>query len=320
MLERATWIALTLSLASAGCAMEMDDGAAYGFDPDDDVAASTEALSRVRVRLGRHSGAPVDLGPASDRTCFITGINGFLLGSVVNGRYREAAVDVYVNRGRWYASTKAGADNAGNTYPVPPEVSVACVNVPYQSTRVMTWNNSGTQATYNRVPRQANRSCFLSYVASTAGFAPTGGYRFLQVTEGDTHWSFDGSYSPPVGGLPPPNVWARAVCIDFPTSGQWDYEWAAGTNASNTVLEHTVVRQWYPSGPELGANDYQCGLTGVGGNHHLITPDPFVQNNQTTVGTGDVFGNPTDQWRLTATNGRWLSTRCVRARRSVRGG
>lgn len=323
----AAWMAPTLCLALAGCAMEMGDESAYELDPEGDIGASTEGLvARVRVRMNRHSGAPIDLGATSDRTCFITGINGFLVGSYVNANWREAAVDVYAEDGRWYASTHAGADNFGVPYPSPPEVSVACVNVPYDQTKRMYWDNSGTMTTTNAVPWQPNRSCFLARVAATNGLSlASPGNRHVEIIReqigSHDYFTLNGSYSPPIGGGPPPNVWAEAVCIDFPTYGGWDYGWGAGTNSSNNVLEHEVVRQWYPNGPALGANDYQCGLTAVGGNHLLISPDPFGQNNQTSVGTRDaVFGTPTDQWRLTATNGRWFSTRCVRANRPVRGG
>jgi len=329
MLKRtslAAWMAATLCLALAGCAMEMGDESAYELDPEGDIGASTEGLvARVRRRVHRHVGAPVDLGSTSDRTCFITGINGFLVGSYVNGNWREASVDVYVEDGRWYASTHAGADHTGATYPVPPEVSVACVNVPYEATQHMYWDNAGTATTTNAVPWQSNRSCFLSRVAATNGLSlASPGNRHVEITEeyigSQLYFTLNGSFSPPIGGGPPPNVWAEAVCIDFPSFGQWDYGWGAGTNASNTVIASDYVRQSYPSGAILGANDYQCGLTEVGGNHLLISPDPFVQYNQTSVSTRDIFGNPTDHWRLTATNGRWFSARCVRANRPVRGG
>jgi hypothetical protein len=268
------------------------------------VAKASEAVSWVEdVYWGQwgNSGPDFDMGPASDRTCFLTGVHGQLLGTTTNvvDYSTEATARVYIDwsTNHWFLQTHQGVGNGVNA-------RAACV--PYANNRQifssvygqMIPNDTGEGVrSIVYIPASPNRQCFLSGLSAWNGFNQQGaqGDAYLW-TPGPTstgqdpnNWQFitDVEYAWQVPSYNQvPGGSAEAVCVDVgPVQG------GVGPLSQDSVY-------WFSNEPNLA-----CGLTFIGG---TLSSDPLGGND----GVGLSYGGGGGWWGINATSGKSVATTC----------
>jgi hypothetical protein len=220
------------TLACAGCvvAEESED------DPRDDDEGGviiTERLGEAAAPLtsihtsGTFSthGAVVNLGSDSDRTCFLRGVTGALLGW--NGyTYAESRARVYRSGGNWYAEAMEGYGTGVKTHYmcITNVANRISVNKPlYWNTTALTIANSAT----------GNRKCFISGLRAYEGFTNALAYAEV-IPNGSGGYVVDGAMVEQTGQVYPNNNGGSVdvTCVDVPSTY---YEWKTQTSGTYQI-------------------------------------------------------------------------------------
>jgi hypothetical protein len=130
--------------------------------------------------------APVALGSAGDRACFLTRMSGAFNGG---GEH----IETYVSNGQWYLGGGAGTNSVC--------ASARCaLNMPYSAETV--WSQSDSSA--HMLDVEAGRACFLTGVSG----AYWGGGEIVAAYRQNGSWYIG-------GGSLQSGVSARARCLSF---------------------------------------------------------------------------------------------------------
>lgn len=224
------------SLALAACGVEAPEEAADGPAETEDVTLGQTEQDLSWVLATPHSctgsACYFDLGPTTDRTCFLSG----LWGSMSSG---SASVLTYAD-GRY--KLRIGA-------PVGRTITAFATCIAATSHRIEGFWTGGHAATPINGTVTSTRRCFLSEIdnnVTTRGFDTTSDY--AQVwKDGSGQWYIGGSLS---GGS---NARAAATCVDVPNdNGLWGIVANPGGDVGFDLAENV--------------GGVACGLTKLGGN------------------------------------------------------
>jgi hypothetical protein len=246
-----------------------------------------------------NNGPDFPLGSASDRTCFLTGVHGQLLGtttSVASGTPAAARVFVDYSTNQWFLQTHQGVGDGVNA-------RAACV--PYTGNRAFFFSGSGYMydngspdgvRSVVTIPQSSpNRQCFLTGVSAWNGFneqwAPGAAYLWApgSTDVNPNAWLFvtDVQYAiNPYGYGLTPGGSAEAVCVDVGSVQGW-----VGPLSQNSVW-------WFSNEANLA-----CGLTTIAGQ---LSSDPLGGND----GVGLSYGNGSSWWGVNATSGKTVAATC----------
>src|SRR5262245_55252927 len=142
--------------------------------------------------------ADVDLGPDYDRTCFLQGITGQLLGDHYDPLGGSASVSVFQSNGRWRLMADGGTGaNEITGY-------ATCIAAT-SNRRSLYWFDDISDG---HIERNPNTQCFLTEVSATVGF--TSPNAFVHLYRDGNWWTLTGNLA----------GWghagsARAVCVDL---------------------------------------------------------------------------------------------------------
>ena len=186
---------------------------------------------------------PLDLGPASDRTCFLQGVTGQLEGEWKGPR---ASVSVRIENDRWILEVSAGVG-------IGVRGHATCIDRT-SNRKFMAWAGNSENNPFNKTveptsgPRGPLTQCFLTSVTGTDGWKSPNSFVRLAREEvyengqmvpkwtlsGDLLWEQDNT----AGGS------AGAVCVDIwqLTSSYGWHTWSgsAGETGFITPLSKTV--------------------------------------------------------------------------------
>lgn len=261
-----TGIIMAVALAAAGCAVEDSD------EPAPTGEAAQEVSSFGIWSWGcSTSPCAIDLGTATNRTCFLAGVAGNLQHA---GTYSQ--VDV-VRATNILGQLRWGLQVVNNGQPL----SGTAVCIPGAVAATATWHSG--QAEVSLGAGNATRRCFLSSVRNKNGF--TSASDFVQVRKVGATWFVGGNQ------LPPKDVVASAVCVDV-ASATNDFALVAGEGSS--FLDRPLQGN-NPSG-------WACGLRLLGGH--------FTANNYGD-GAWLGYNSGISQWQANAVNGKSLVSYCV---------
>lgn len=202
------------------------------------TACATDDLGEVTedIKTGGVAGG-------SDRTCFLSGVDGELSGwDEVVKNPTATNVEVSLTAGSWGLHTTGPISGEG-----------VCVAVAYTTAHEIHYGidpktGGFVSESFNGT---ANTHCFLRQIQGS-GLVPG----VIELTQSGTTWSFSGSS---LTSVPLPTS-ATAVCFDYAATGGWGFEFFAGVGSSVVDL-----RDSYPSGPLVPTSAIACGLTGVHG-------------------------------------------------------
>jgi len=315
-----TWISsltssLLLGSALVGCIDSPSDGPQLAHDEDALIGNGFTiwGWGTTQDPIG------INIGPSSDRTCFLAGVAGNLntgcQPNFCSGPYDMPstawvftpypALDHYqlVGTGGAYTNNV----NQRVWYNNPVSAQATCV---YASTHFdvgMVIQSSASA----RIARIADlsagngtvRQCFLKGLEGTDGAWNDQGHNHAwiykaTVTDGlhpTTGWylNFDVTAGYPAPGGPNPGApsWAHATCVDFP---------GGTTITSGSVWDIGGAAQAITSGPGVKA----CGLTGVQG--------AFNQNSWTDGALMNFPAQIDGNWSLTVTGSKTANWACAR--------
>jgi hypothetical protein len=216
-MKRITFVGMFCSLALAGCTLEPEDGAGE----DVETSSAEQAFSaNWNYSWGDTKFSTADLGPAAGRTCFMSGVAGYLTTNNFPEGDSQAGAGVYIDASNHY---RIYVDPA---FTATLQTWARCANAAGQ-TAELTWR-SGQPKTI-LAPVTANRRCFLtSLTTGRDGQFAHGAFQStldnVWVANDGVNWYVTGS----VDGL----VWAKARCIDVTEDlGQfWGYSTPGNTN------------------------------------------------------------------------------------------
>jgi hypothetical protein len=262
-----TRIVMAAGFAAAGCAVE--DGSDVG-----PVGEAAQEVSSFGIWSWGCASAPcsLDLGTATNRTCFLAGVWGNLQHAGTYSQVDVVRAPNITGQLRWGLQVVANSQPLGGT----------AVCIPGAVAATGTWANGAAEV--NLGAGNASRRCFLSSVRNTNGF--TAASDFVRVRKVGTSWFVGGNQQPGRG------VVASAVCVDVP-SATGDFGLVAGEGSS--FLDRPVVDN-NPSG-------WACGLRLIGGH--------FTANNYGD-GVWLGYNNGISQWQASAVNGKSLTAYCVK--------
>lgn len=223
-------VALVAGVLGGGCGTEER--------PGDEVRETTSQLLTggwhyTWQQVGSDPPPVLDLGPTSDRTCFLTGVAGNL----------EASARVRISEdvdGHWKlaVSSYAGLDLKG---------TVACLPTIAGRTEAVEWTSSEPRHVLGAFT--SHRRCFLTSVSNGPGGYFENDEDHVRVWHDSKHWYIGG------GG----NAAGVARCIDV-DSDQGSWLWIAGSGHRTDDLA-------------ADSGGVHCLLTGIGGRFiSVMTP------------------------------------------------
>ncbi|WP_375760939.1 hypothetical protein [Corallococcus exercitus] len=239
---RKLFLAAPLCLFAVGCGGDpmMDEAAANAAVTEAAAPAAPEdaslATSEQGVALGgtywwgtaANGLTSTAIGTSTNRTCFLTGVQGNLKGT------SWAGVGVFQYAGNWEIFVNQSNGKALSS-------GVQCINTATNRTPEVSWYDGQAAKLLGAVT--ADRRCFLTQVEAAGGFTANADY--ARVWNDGYNWYLGGNLGA-AGG-------ARAVCVDVPSdAGGW--LWIAGNPGSFT---HNLA--YNPGG-------VACMLSGIGGN------------------------------------------------------
>ena len=201
---RKLWMAMPLAFFAVGCGGEMPE--------DTGAPVADEALAETEQAVGlagsywwgttNNGNTTTNLGTATDRTCFLTGVQGNLKPTVAGN---SSFVGLYIYNGDWWVTVthfNSKALSAG----------VQCISTDTNRTAEVTWTEGTAAKLLGAVTGQ--RRCFLTRVESRGGFVTNADH--VRVWNDGLNWYLGGDLSA-AGG-------ARARCVDVPTEHSgWHY-------------------------------------------------------------------------------------------------
>jgi hypothetical protein len=233
------------------CAFTLLGACVAGADATSETDQALSFIQTFSWGTPGNSGPDLDLGPTSDRTCFLTGIKGSLKGYAGPGwtPFVHASAGVFMRNGRWKVETRAGDG---------PGVEADGVCVLATGHRATMGVSSALGSTSLPLGADHDRKCFINSIEAF-GFGFAGGlpqfpgeFPGAIITRDDPAgtWDMGGAFVDNPDSSISGSV--GAVCVDLPTTQVTNYGWTAGTG--ETVKE-------------LFQNDgsYACGLTGIFG-------------------------------------------------------
>jgi hypothetical protein len=234
-------------LASGGC----DPGrAGAGTDGVADDQQALQAWWTWSWGTPGNAGPDLDLGPTSDRTCFLTGVGGSLKSSLDPAGSLKAPVSagVYQIDGHWKIQTRAG---------LGPGVDVQVACIPFTQHRVEMGVSEGHPIGIQPyVPATPGRQCFLTSVYS---FGYPGGWAGdlwngppgVSVAKEGPNWVLRDFLLENASGDPSGS--ASAVCVDVPDVSNPIHYQTGSAPFSSKVFQNTKGDEWI------------CGLTSLFG-------------------------------------------------------
>ena len=219
---------LAIALVLTGCIAD-----------DPELSETTSDITIAADHGTAQNYTTITLGTLASETCFIQGIAGQLAGSGAKGdRIDEANVYPDTASGHWKAT---GANLA--------QVTVMCVAVPYA--------NHEFQFGVSSYTGTADTHCFLRYVSGPGLTTPTSNLSIASHVSGaSVVFDFAGSQT---STSPYASSRATATCFDYRATGGWSYTFYAPASSTDVYL----LRDYYPSGPQVKTAQTACGLTGV---------------------------------------------------------
>jgi hypothetical protein len=227
------------TLASGGC---LDDA-----EELDELGATEQDLSFIQTFSWGSNTTDLDLGSATGKTCFLTGIHGSLKAFPgTNGTpYTTASAGVVLRAdNHWWVHTQPGNG---------PGVSAQGICINRVANRVFV-GTSSENGFFPSVPRTDKRRCFLTEVRARGH----GWYAYqtipphnppgVQIAEEGPNWVFRSWLIENSNGESPGG--ATAVCVDVTLN-----------SAFNSIAGTAVLTsQLFPNGAGIG-----CGLSGLFG-------------------------------------------------------
>lgn len=228
---------LAALLALGGCAEPMTDG--DGIDDLEDgatgeAAAAISAFGYVSLSPPGNDGASVDLGPDSDRTCFLQGVTGELKGAQGG---TEGSVKVRRQNGHWWLETHYGNGSGVKGY-------AACIPVTNNRQNIAWFGNTEDGPNTSFLPEEsvnASTQCFLTGVAATTGFMHEDAVvklakeHIFTADGGFDSWVFRGWLVEEQDGSRGGH--AEGVCVDFVSLySLYTFQSASGSSGASTLL------------------------------------------------------------------------------------
>ena len=270
---------LALVAGAAACDGFAEDAALVDEDVDQ---IEQEASWGVFASWARQDNLPTssnraDIGPDTDRTCFLAGVAGNLRSSYGAPQpsgtlYTGATSRVYRSGGRWYinATTGSGFEKIKTT--------AMCVNLVAGRIDPVSWSGGAAKKIAAVAP---GRRCFLTEVTNTDMYYDDVNYTdaddLLRVWSDGLNWYIGGSG----------HAQGAAACVNVASDlGEWN--WANGTT-------------------NIAYNDQnpgtQCFLTGVRGR---------FRTNDWSNGVRVGYDSGLNQYTLTASTGKRGWARCIK--------
>lgn len=272
MFNRAMTLGVSCVLVSACVASEAEED---GVDLSETDQAFT---GNWNYSWGDTKFSTADLGSAVGRTCFMSGVAGYLTVNNFPEGDSQAGAGVYVDANNHY---RIFVDPA---FEATLQTWVRCVNV--SGTTEQTWRAGQPKKLLGAVT--ANRRCFITKLTTGRdGSFPHGAFNTTSdnvwVTNDGSNWYIDGN----VFGL----VWVSARCIDVTQDlGQfWGYSIPGNTSVWPLVQ---------------ATNGATCGLTQVSG--QLNSPNDWVAGPYVSYNAGYNF------FDFNTKDGTGGRVRCVR--------
>lgn len=196
-------MAMPLAFFAVGCGGELPE---QGQPEDPSAPVAGEVLEQTEQAIGQagtywwgtsnNGNTTTNLGTATDRTCFLTGVQGNLKPTVSGN---SSFVGLYIYNGDWWVTVTHFNSKALG-------VGVQCINTDTNRTAEVTWTDGSAAKLLGAVTGQ--RRCFLTRVESKGGFVSNSDH--ARVWNDGYNWYLGGDLSA-AGG-------ARARCVDVPTA------------------------------------------------------------------------------------------------------
>jgi len=265
-----TRFVIAVALAGAGCAVE-DDGADDGAAAQ--VGEAEQAVSAFGIWSWGCASGPcaIDLGTATNRTCFLAGVWGNLQHAGTYSQVDVVRAPNITGQLRWGLQVVHNGQPLGGT----------AVCIPGAVAATATWHNG--QAEVSLGAGNATRRCFLSSVRNTNGFTATSD--FVRVRKVGSTWFVGGNQQP---GR---DVVASAVCVDVPSTHA---EFGLVVGNGGELLDRPLQDN-NPSG-------WACGLRLIGGH---FTANDFHD------GVWLDYNGGISMWEANGVNGKSLTAACV---------
>jgi hypothetical protein len=272
--------AALVASATAGCAVQADGSpkegtAAEESNPGANLPVREDfSVTYAFVAAAATEGfTQTDMGPASERTCFLSGVTGNLVADPFPEAGTQVGVEATIVNGEWQLQAAAGG--------APLKAFGRCVNTTAGRTAEVEWRTGQSAQKLGAVT--ATRQCFLTKLITSSAYPPTPP-GFSDKNDLAKVWNDGSNWY--VGGSMTGWAWASARCVDVSVyEGGWDYDWESTTQLEGPMTE------------VVGAT---CALTGVGGNFEFnthedqglwITRDAglnqFYLNEQTAMVSGE---------------------------------
>lgn len=232
--------ALALAFAATACVAPAHESNGSDEAAEGPVAEASSALTALGYFTHQSSAAalpinlPIDLGPSSDRTCFLQGITGEFAGAQFG---TPAQARVFVSNGRWLFQTSAGNGSGVKGF-------ATCIPVT-TNRRFLGWPGNTSDGENKRFLSKDSMTsvtqCFLTEVAATTGFQSFNAGVSLRgemiAMQGTTFgtWTLGGhlvlQQDGSAGGR------ATAVCLDlFGTVSPYSHESPEGSSGTEVTL------------------------------------------------------------------------------------
>jgi hypothetical protein len=289
--------------AVSGCAV--DGTEAEGVK----VGTTAQALSMaggVTVSTTTNDAPDVQLGPANEQTCFLSGVSGDFVGdpfvaTAPNGGSFgpvPAKASVFIkNDGFWWVRVRAGTGSG-------VKATVVCVNATAHRTS-FAWSDNLASTGADLLP---DRRCYFSTIWATTGLSGNSGTipnhgTSLEIKKHANGWDMNDSLVQNIGGDSDFGG-ATATCVDLPANQAWETTFTGPPPFGSTTLAlHD------PGGSLVPVSDAGCWLRGISGRWINLPFDPQGIDDGATL-TND--WRVTQNWLLTISNARTATVACAR--------
>jgi hypothetical protein len=245
-------------------------------------------LGRWFYSWGTTNGPDANLGPADDRTCFLSGVAGNLnAGDNSYGPGWPSKAQVSIYNGGWWLRASGGGNWAGNPIGNPVLAHAVCINTVAGRTPNVKWQSDWGPTLV--APVTPKRRCFLTGVWGV-GASWMDGDDYVRVTNDGTNWWIDGAVN--TSQLGSSHGYASAMCVDMPT----------GTSVSSWTWYTNDPGSWTPN-VGYDSTGMACALTGVQGH--------FTANDWTD---GALINWPSSfpgYWKVALKNGKKAWVTCM---------
>jgi hypothetical protein len=241
----------------AGCTSFDDERAMDSLDPAEELdsveTSETEQAVSNHWLVSFFSGPDLDLGSASNKTCFITGLKGSLKGYAGNDTgglpYKTAKAGVYLIDGNWRVQTNPG-------YGPGIAVQVGCISNTHARTFLGFIDSDLPGTLQGTSPIGRNRACFITSISGT-GWGWTAfpsnqpiGPPGVSIQSDGSKYYFSWELVENANGVS--SGGATGVCVEMPL-GTEKYQWPNASGPGEATL------------PLPEPADTACGFKGIKG-------------------------------------------------------